>query len=48
MSTSVALSLPLSVRGSGRCQSLLRYQEKGVVEVLSYNQFLQRLKALGL
>jgi DNA invertase Pin-like site-specific DNA recombinase len=29
-------------------QGLLRYQEKGVVKVLSYNQFLQRLKALGL
>jgi len=29
-------------------QGLLRYQEKGVVKVLSYNQFLQRLKTLGL
>ena len=29
-------------------QGLLRYQEKGVVKVLSYNQFLVRLKALGL
>jgi DNA invertase Pin-like site-specific DNA recombinase len=29
-------------------QGLLRYQERGVVKVLSYNQFLQRLKALGL
>jgi len=29
-------------------QGLLRYQEKGVVKILSYNQFLQRLKALGL
>jgi len=29
-------------------QGLLRYQERGMVRVLSYNQFLQRLKALGL
>ena len=29
-------------------QGLLRYQERGVVKVLSYNQFLVRLKALGL
>jgi DNA invertase Pin-like site-specific DNA recombinase len=29
-------------------QGLLRYSEKGAVRILSYNQFLQRLKALGL
>ena len=29
-------------------QGLLRYQERGVVKVLSYNQFLQRLKSMGL
>jgi len=29
-------------------QGLLRYSERGTVKVLSYNQFLQRLKALGL
>jgi len=29
-------------------QGLLRYSERGTVRVLSYNQFLQRLKALGL
>jgi DNA invertase Pin-like site-specific DNA recombinase len=29
-------------------QGLLRYQERGMVRVLSYNQFLQRLKALEL
>jgi hypothetical protein len=29
-------------------QGLLRYQERGMVRVLSYNQFLQRLKAMGL
>jgi DNA invertase Pin-like site-specific DNA recombinase len=29
-------------------QGLLRYQERGMVRVLSYNQFLVRLKALGL
>ncbi|MCG2893032.1 MAG: recombinase family protein, partial [Vulcanisaeta sp.] len=29
-------------------QGLLRYTERGTVRVLSYNQFLQRLKALGL
>ncbi|MDT7971078.1 MAG: recombinase family protein [Vulcanisaeta sp.] len=29
-------------------QGLLRYSERGAVRVLSYNQFLQRLKALGL
>jgi DNA invertase Pin-like site-specific DNA recombinase len=29
-------------------QGLLRYQERGVVKVLSYNQFLVRLKSMGL
>ena len=29
-------------------QGLLRYQERGMVKVLSYNQFLQRLKSMGL
>jgi DNA invertase Pin-like site-specific DNA recombinase len=29
-------------------QGLLRYSERGTVRVLSYNQFLQRLKALGM
>ncbi len=29
-------------------QGLLRYQERGMVRVLSYNQFLVRLKSMGL